>query len=43
MDVPIGSIVAPFCALRLLRGSWALRVWALGAKVWDLITRVQEH
>ena len=28
--------------VRLLRGSWDLwgRVWALGAKVWDLTTRV---
>ena len=31
--------------LRLLRGSWAFwgRVWAFGAEVWDLTTRVQEH
>ena len=30
--------------LRLLRGSWAFwgRVWALGARVRDLTTRVQE-
>ena len=31
--------------LRLVRGSWAFwgRVSVLGAKVWDLTTRVQEH
>ena len=32
-------------ALRLLRrlGVFGGRVWALGAEVWDLTTRVQEH
>ena len=32
------------CVRRLLRGSWAFRgrVPALGARVWDLIPRVQE-
>ena len=34
-----------FLTLRILRGSWDLwgRVSALGARVWDLTTRVQEH
>ena len=30
---------------RLPKGSWAFwgSVWALGARAWDLTTRVQEH